>query len=120
MSALAERVIALLDSCRFSIDNEDEFQAAISRVLTEANIANDREQWISAKDRIDILLRDEPIGIEVKIKGSHGAVRSQIMRYAASDKLSELIVVTTRMNFFCDPEIYGKPVHVVSIWKNSF
>lgn len=109
----AEQIIALLQGIDFrGIRDEKELQAHIQSEFRQRKIEHLREFNLSAKHKIDFMIGT--IGIEVKIKGQALAIARQLQDYAQYDKISELILFTTkRFNMF--EKINGKKVH--NIWK---
>jgi hypothetical protein len=74
----------------------------------------EREVKLNATDRIDFLVGT--VGIECKVDGSKNAVASQLLRYAESDRISGLILVTIRNTHrFGGTELLGKPLRVMRI-----
>lgn len=108
------RVVETLRSYRFSTADEDELQQAIADVLERAGLDPEREHRLGARDRIDLLV--ERVGIEVKVAGAARAVERQLARYAESDEIDALILVTSRARHITVPtSLNGKPVVVVSL-----
>lgn len=104
MQELSPRDIRnLLRAHQYRHANEIELHGGISDVLTRAGLTPQREVHLSERDRLDFLV-DLPraggppvtLGIEVKIAGEPGDVRRQLERYAGSDRVGELMLVTTR------------------------
>ena len=90
-----EAIVEAIRSRRYAYTSEAELQEGIERVLIEEGIAYEREVALSPGDRIDFLV-GEGIGVEVKIDGSISALTRQIHRYAQHDRISSLVVVTSR------------------------
>ncbi|MEN3308902.1 MAG: hypothetical protein V7603_5104 [Micromonosporaceae bacterium] len=114
MEHTAESIGRLIQSHPYAYANEDELQAGIAGVLAEDDLTPRREVRLSDRDRLDVLVDLGPrtLGIEVKIAGAAGDVRRQLLRYAASERVDELMLVTTvRRHLACLPdEIGGKPL----------
>lgn len=114
----AESIAALIKSRRFHFDNEGDLQQGISEVLTGAGIEFKREEDIG-KGRIDFLVGS--IGIEVKVGGSLKAATRQLYRYAECDRVSELILVSSRLFHINLPaEMNGKPLQAISLIGSIF
>jgi hypothetical protein len=114
MSATSADVAAALQRRRFRFDDEKELQASISCVLTMDGIAHEREVTLAPGDIIDFLA--DGVGVEVKIKGSLGDVTRQLLRYAQSDRVRELVLVSTLMRLGNQPStMNGKPLVFVSL-----
>ena len=110
----------LMHATRFRYVDERELQDQIENdVLRPHGIAYAREVILSPKDRIDFLCGS--VGIEVKIAGSIQAVQRQLWRYAAQDRITNLILVTTRAKHKDIPsEILGKRVRTVHLLNSIF
>lgn len=97
------KVRVALSKKQFQHANEAELEGGIHQVLTgDLGLVVERQVWISAKERIDLLAllpqQDGPdlrLGIEVKIKGDAGAVRRQLWGYTESPQIGALLLVTT-------------------------
>jgi hypothetical protein len=99
-------------SVRFNIKNEMDLHAGIAEALDLARVEYQREVRIGPTSRIDFLCGR--IGIEVKIKGTPADVRRQMTRYAASDRIDSLVLITTKHIHCCLPEqINGKTVETI-------
>jgi len=113
-----------LVSFRFHYNNEKELQAGVFHALTVLEIPFIPEHPLNPQDRVDFYIPVEKIGIEVKTNDSRGgagltSVTRQLWRYAKSDDISSLILITTRSKHRDLPtEILGKPLLVV--YLNSF
>ena len=105
---------------RYSFSNERELQDSIAEVLTEAGIGHEREVRLSARDRIDFLTQ-LGVGLEVKaIADSPSKVLRQLSRYAESDRVTALALVTARhCHIYLPSEIGGKPLIVISLAGGS-
>jgi hypothetical protein len=103
----------------FRYKDERQLQGGIAEALGKLGVANMPEFRLSPTARVDFYVLEGQVGIEVKTADSQGgaslsAVTRQLWRYAKSDKISALILVTTRSKHMDLPsEILGKPVHVV-------
>ena len=115
IAVTVEEVIAAFRRYSFSHVDEDELQQALGMALDRAGIPYDREVRLSAHSRIDFLVHGG-VGIEVKVKGSAHAAGAQMLRYARSDKVTSLLLVTDRVQAGAQPEtLNGKPVAVFQI-----
>lgn len=106
-----DAITAILRRSSLRYASEDELQEAIALALTAAGIDHEREVRLNARDRIDLLAGT--VGIEVKVAGDARRVDRQLERYAASDRVDALILVTNRCRHRPPPRIDGKPVTVV-------
>lgn len=103
---------ALLRSYVIPFGTEADMQAHIYRILTEAGIEFAPEVRLTPSDRIDVLAGT--VGIECKVDGSLGEVAQQLLRYASSDKVESLILVTRRRSHReITDTLGGKPVSLV-------
>jgi hypothetical protein len=112
-----EAVTAALSRYRIVCNAEAELQAAIADAMRAAGLPCEREVPLTPRDRIDLLV--DRVGIEVKVAGSLHVVARQLQRYAASDRVDELVLVTTKgAHARMVDELGGKPVsvHVVRAW----
>jgi hypothetical protein len=89
---------------------EAELGAVVRRVLDEAGIPYVAEAELGRRSRIDFLV--DRTGLELKIDGGASALLRQLDRYAASDKLDALVVITTRRMLArgLPAELRGKPI----------
>jgi hypothetical protein len=89
----------VIDMCRaigqraYDISTERALQEGISARLNELGFAHRREVGLTQTDRIDFMIGR--LGIEVKTKGSRSALLRQIHRYAQSEEIDELLLVTS-------------------------
>lgn len=82
-----------------------------------------KEVRLSARDRPDFLVRPYTpyesapgVAIEVKIGGSLSDLTRQLARYAESERVTGLVVVTTKAQHCrLPPTLSGKPIAVVSL-----
>ena len=119
MSALASTIAQLLAPLRCKARDELVLQDLIAEMLAREEIPFEREVRLSAHDRIDFLC--ESIGVEVKVDGSLAEVTRQLHRYAQSDRVSELLLVTTRSRHKPMPPAFaGKPIRVLHLVGGAF
>ncbi|MDA8064462.1 MAG: hypothetical protein M0031_02985 [Thermaerobacter sp.] len=92
---------------------EFDIYSMIDAALADAGISFRREVRLAPRSRIDYLVGG--VGIEVK-RGRWDRLRieAQVGRYARSDVLEELILVTERA-VRLPPEVCGKPLHVLPL-----
>lgn len=111
----AKRIVELLEeTLRGSFASEAELQASVLGVLEGARIPCASEVWLNSVDRIDLVVGR--IGIELKLHGAVSAVSRQLQRYAQSDLLDELVLVTARSWLCSVPRtLSGKQVHVAFV-----
>jgi hypothetical protein len=114
-------IVKALRKYRYNFDNEIMLQMGIAEALKENRIKFEREVSLGDPGIIDFMVGT--IGIEIKIKGSPSKVGRQVVNYLTSDKLTEIIVVTTKAKaaaFLRVPELLGKRVTVVDLWDRNF
>ena len=109
-----EEIIAVLVASRFAAAPEASLQGAIALALGEAGIEFEREVELGPGSRIDFLAGG--VGIEVKVDGSLSDVTRALHRYAASEKVTALVLATTRFRHRGVPrEVQGKQVAFVHV-----
>jgi hypothetical protein len=107
-------ITAALTNRSIRVSTELELQDQVGSLLSKSGIAYEREVRLSGKDRIDFLVGT--IGLELKIDGTLANLTRQLDRYAASERISELLVVSTRLTLCRVPtELRGKPVHTICV-----
>lgn len=118
MTLTIEQISALLRGMRCSARGELALHDAIADALRHQGIAFEREVRLTAHDRIDFLCED--LGIEVKVEGAITSITRQLHRYAQSDRIGRLMLVTTRMRHLsCARELNGKKVDVLHLIGGS-
>lgn len=113
---LIERLSRLIDARTLPRSPELALQDAIAGVLSEHGFTFSREARLTTSDVIDFLV--DRAGLEVKVDGSLSDVTRQLHRYAQSDRVSELLLVTTRSKHRAMPaSLSGKPVRVLHLLR---
>ena len=87
-------ITAAVSAWRYTYLDEHYLQAGLAAALNAAAIAYQREVVLGPRDRIDFLAGT--VGIEVKVAGSPARVAAQLLRYAHSDRVDALVLITTR------------------------
>lgn len=115
-AAIAEHVVAVLGRRVYRAVREIALQDGIEQVLREHDFRVDREFRLSKRDRPDFLV-DGCVAVEVKMRASGSAVLSQLVRYAAHDRVRALVVATPRLSSLAGmpAEILGVPVRMVAL-----
>lgn len=109
-----ERLAAILRDAPLRFGSETLLQDSIEVAFVASMQNAKREVVLSPKDRIDFMVDD--VGIEVKIGGTLNDVLRQLHRYAASERVAGLLLVTSRLTLARLPEILdGKPVRSVYV-----
>lgn len=117
---MIDDVVKLLRGTRFRYSSEDDLQRGIATLLSSYGVAFEREVVLSKASRIDFLL-DGGIGIEVKMGGSVSELGYQVLRYLKQERVTSLIVVTTRSTHRDLPtELEGKKIVVVHLFDSAF
>lgn len=110
----ATDVATVIGAYIFCCANEDGLQEGIAGALSVEGYYPEREVRLTTRDRVDILVGR--VGVEVKIAGRADRVLRQLTRYAASDRVDELLLATTRASHRTLPStVSGKPLIVVHI-----
>lgn len=111
----AAELAGLLRAQRWTYQREDGLQQAVEQFL--AWWLPEREVRLAPRDRIDLLVGR--VGVECKVAGNAESVLRQLRRYAESDRIDALILVTSRAAHSRMPAtVGGKPLHVVRTWEN--
>ncbi len=107
-------ITAAVRGYRYSYSDEHELQAGLADALTAAGLVFEREVALGPRDRIDFVV--DRVGIEVKIDGAPAVVLRQLLRYAHSDRVDHLILVTTRRTHRTLPLTVGAvPLTIVEV-----
>lgn len=112
-------VRTLLSRFRFKYANETQLQRGIERILEESKFIFAREVTIDGIGRLDFFVEGE-IAIEVKIDGSANELMRQVSRYAQSDRIRGILVVTSRATHSLPESFNSKPVMVHSLLDGAF
>ncbi len=109
---------------RLTSPNEAGLQRAIAELLDSGGYTFEREVVLSPRDRLDFLVMEPEqqrgAAIETKIDGGVSALLRQLSRYTEHDRVTALIVVTTRSRHTNLPStLGGKPLLCVPLfWSN--
>lgn len=106
-------LIEALRKKRFILSDEKDLQNQIAEALNAVAIDHQREVIIGARERVDFMVFDG-IAVEVKIKGGKVAIFRQLKRYAESELVKEIILLSS-VSMGLPSMINGKPAHVVSL-----
>lgn len=109
----ADRLIRLIGSARVDLSTELAAQNGLARLFEAEKLAYEAEVILSAADRIDFLIGR--VGVEVKIGQPRRQILRQLERYAGSDRLDELLLVSSAPFPAGGFRAHGKPVFVVSL-----
>lgn len=123
MTIMLRSLLTTLPRFSYRLGNEIELHQGIAQVLDNANFEYQREFIASPTDRYDFLISGG-IVIEAKIKGSFSKALEQVKRYAKSDGVTAVILVTTKL-WGTTPaaeslSFHGKPIHVIKLRRSAF
>lgn len=96
--------------------DELRLQEEIEAVLSAHAHPYEREVRLTPGERIDFLVgeKGEPgIGLEIKVAGSSTEVTRQLLRYAAHERVTGLVLFTTRTQIIVPDKLCEKPVWTV-------
>lgn len=89
--------------------DEVELSAAVAKLLTDAGVAFEREVRLSSRDRIDFMVGS--IGVELKVDGTLAQILRQLDRYLQHERVSEVVLVSTRRKHMYVPSaLRGKRI----------
>jgi len=117
--SLVDRVLVATRSIRIPVVRlESEVVVAIIKALEGAGLAYEREVTIAPRCRVDLLV-EGAVAVEVK-KGKPNAksVASQVARYASSEMVETVVLVSERGLHYHIEEAHGKPIKYVALAKN--
>lgn len=125
VDAALTRLARVLEPLRPTWRTEADLQVAIDRHLAhpEHGVAGFREVRLDDASRIDFVVTVDhlPIGVEVKTKGSVIDVARQVQRYARTDQLAAVLLVTTNPRHRAVPDILADvPVRVVVLTAGAW
>lgn len=108
-----------LSAFRFNYENEADLQRGIAQVLSASKFHVEREVQLGNLGRLDFLVNGR-FAIETKIDGSAAALMRQVSRYAQSEVVAGIVVVTDRATHRLPDQFNGKPVVVHSLLGGAF
>ena len=114
------RLVHVLRSYRFRYTTEKELHASVRRALSENEVPFEDECDLEDCGVVDFLVGDG-VALELKIQGNPTDVARQLLGYARSGRVKELVLLTGRSRLGdLPPRLLGKPLHVVTLWANAF
>lgn len=116
IKSLAAAIGAQLAKHRSALVQETRLHEVISEALTSAGFAHQREVRLAPTERLDFLLTETGVAIEVKKDKATMDAWRQVARYLAHDCVSSCIVIAPRVNVPADT-LQGKPVAAIALWK---
>lgn len=93
-------------------------QHALAKTLTDAGVNYVREWDAKPYGRVDFYC--DGIAIELKIKGAKAAIRRQLRRYAEHQKITSVILLTTRRQLMGPAQIVNGKLQLCIYVGNSF
>lgn len=109
-----DEIRAAVRSLGPAFDREEILHASVATALAGAGIPFRAEERLSDQDRVDFLIGD--IALELKVDGANQAILRQMLRYAESDRVGSLMLLTTRQRHRLPPQLLGKPCEVIRLW----
>lgn len=110
----ARAVADAIGGYRYHHADEDGLQAGVAAAITAAGLPAEREVRLSPEDRLDVLTGG--VAVEVKTAGTTDNVLRQLQRYAQHDRITALLLVTTKARHRTLPDqVGGKPLRVVHL-----
>ena len=114
MERTSQDIADLIRSRTFAFTSEAELHVSLAQLLAAKGRVPRREVRLTDADRVDLVVDLDTglLAIEVKIAGANGDVRRQLSRYAASNRVTELMLITTLRRHLTGlgPSIGGKPL----------
>lgn len=91
-------------------------------LFVDAGLEFEHEHDLGEPGRIDFYFQRLRLGIEVKTQGSPSSVLEQMIRYANSDRIDELVLISTRGQLVhaMPMRMNDKPVSAFGPVMNSF
>ncbi len=102
-----EALATLLSGYKFRPGSEGDLQRGVQRVLVDNRVPFIRELPLNVVDRIDFLLTDDGIGLELKTKGSPSATLEQLLRYTTHERVRALMLLTTKPTLEVRADVLG-------------
>lgn len=113
---LTKRVVEIISRARVDLSDEKRTQRDISEVFTGAGIPHEREVKLTKKDIVDFMVGDVAVEVKLKTGTSKMDIYRQLVRYAESEKVKALVLVTN-LAMGLPETIKGKPVYFVSLGR---
>lgn len=87
---------------------------AVESLLREAGLDPEREVRLTARDRVDLMVGR--VAVEIKVAGDVIDVLRQCQRYARSDQVDSVLLVTTSPGHTnIPPAVGGKPLRAIYV-----
>lgn len=107
-----EAVIKAMSRWQYDLATEAAMHRSLAGALDVSSVKYQREVNLTDEDRIDFYLPKHKIGIEVKLSCSSRQIYRQIQRYAESEKIDAIILLSNTA-VGLPKEINGASVYVV-------
>lgn len=101
---------------RSAIMEEKKLGDAVATALASLNLKFDREVRITPKDRLDFLLTETGVAIELKKKKAGMDTYRQVGRYLEQPGIAGCIIVAMRVDAVT-PMLNDKPISRIELWK---
>lgn len=88
-----DRLSRLIGSARLDLSTEGAVQRGLARLFEEEGVSFEAEVVLAPSDRIDFLIGR--VGVEVKIGHPRRAILRQLERYARSDRVDAILLVSS-------------------------
>lgn len=113
------KVVCLAKSIRMDLArSERDIVSLFSSMLTTEGVGHDTEQYVAPRCRVDVLT-DDGVVVEFKRgKPNTKKVSEQIERYAKSDMVKAVVLVSERGLHRHLSEVNGKPIEYVALSTN--
>lgn len=108
-----------LSRFRFNYANESELQLGIEAALLKGEFSFEKELSLDDFSRLDFFV-DGEIAIETKIGGSAAQLMRQVSRYAQSEQVTGILVITNRASHMLPRTFNGKPILVFPLLDGAF
>lgn len=119
--SMAEPLLRVLSSASFRVSDEADLQRQVADLLTREGIRFQREKILgfSKSDRIDFWIPGDSrggLGLELKVGQPAKAIYRQLLRYAQSGHVRELVIASTSHTALRLPsDADGKPLHSIQL-----
>lgn len=110
-----EKLLKSIRAMRLNSSTEALLQRDLETGLRNGGFSFEREVCLGPRDRVDFLVvlpDGRNVALECKVRGQAHEVYKQLARYAAHERVSEVILLTSRM-MTMPPDVCGKALHVV-------
>lgn len=119
IAATGGLVVAAITTYRLNFGTEEQLHRGLAHLFELSGFAFTPEVVLAPGDRVDFML--DSVAVEAKIEGSASSILRQLQRYAASPRVSELVLVTSKLQHARQfpPTVGGKPLHLAVLGASS-